>query len=330
MSLELFFDFVTNVIYPSNINAIIEIKWSLMLFCIGSFLLFLFKYTSIRKFVLISTKKQNYDSQDLQITPYDNLKEETLEKIINKLTNNYRIVVAVYGILLSFVVSDILIKQSPNWSVILWTGWIVGFTVRIGIISINLSDKLETRKNNESLLNIAQYVYGSRNFLKHSLLILIPLIALLPVTTIPSVPLYDNYVLTQFDVFSIAGGIVGIASFIYLITKIEEFQTVEGPKFLYMIYLGFIFIGTILHGSSNPLQYVTVLVFGNTVKIPLIFDGFRYFSGIFGAVMITMFSKGIIHNFIIYFQNLLSKIDFKSLKQELLSKIDFKSLKQKN
>jgi|APSaa5957512535_1039671.scaffolds.fasta_scaffold00891_19 hypothetical protein len=325
MNFELFSDFATNIIYPSNITTIIETKWSLMLFFVGTILLFLLKYSKIRKFILISTKKRNGDLKKIQ-TIYDNLEEEKLEKIINKLTNNYRIVIAVYGVLLSFVVSDILITKEPNWSIILWTGWIIGFTVRIGVISITLSDKLETKKHDESLLDIAQYVFASKNFLKHILIVLIPLIALLPVTAVPTETSYDN-TLTQFNIFSLAGGIIGVAFFIYLITNIEEFQTVEGPKFLYMLILGFIFIGAFLHGTSNPLQPVTILFFGNSEIVPLIFDGFRYISGIFGAVLITIFGKGIIHNFIIFFQKSLPKI--KLFFKDVFSKISLELIKKK-
>lgn len=306
MSLELFFDFVTNVAYPSNVTTVIEVKWSLFLFLIGSFLLFLFKYPTIKKFILISSQKDNETVQEDHTTPYDHISEPNLEKIINKLTNNYRIVVAVYGVLLSFVVSDILITKEPNWSIIIWTGWIIGFTVRIGAISITLSDVLENRKNNESLVSIARYVYGSKNFLKHILIILIPLIALLPATAISSVS--TKSIETQIDVFGIAGGIIGIAFFLYLITKIKEFQTVDGPKVLYVLILSFIFIGAISHGASSPLQPVTVLFFDNSVSMPLIFDGFRYVSGIFGALVITIFGKGLLHNLILFVKKLLPKI----------------------
>jgi len=99
-----------------------------------------------------------------------------LEKISHKISDNYRMILPIYGILLAFVVSDKILLVFRSAFFVMWTGMVIALIVRAGGISIELSDVIETK----SLAHTRKKIIAAKKFFSFSLSMLILTVALLP------------------------------------------------------------------------------------------------------------------------------------------------------
>lgn len=225
-------------------------------------------------------------------TPYDNLNAPDLEKIINKISNNFRIVITIYGVLLAFVVSDKISSSLSNWGFLIWAGWIIAIIIRASMHLYELSDIIE---RGWQLTYIRKTVFASNQFFKHSLIFFAIGIALLPsffwVNT-PTLEEIKNLPWNMsFSIFSGAFAILLITLVFYLLLWIFSAQF-EGGK-LNLFFYSLLLIGTsALDAASNnsPLTPVLVSIVGQKFFIPSAFYLPLSFSGpaIIGATVMRI------------------------------------------
>lgn len=251
-----------------------EIWYQIVLLFVAIIFIILAQHKKIKSFLVTYLKstpnKQSYS------TLYDNLTIPQLEKIVKKTSDNYRLLITVYGVLLAFVISGNLELAFSRWSLVIWGGWILAIIVRSGSFAMNLSDILEIYNIEcaDIKLLVARRVYASQTFLKHALYLLVPAIAFLPVIFFEQ----KNNVVTNFSwspqvsILSIAVAISGVFFLLYYGgAKIQNFESKINSRdiwFYTMMLVG----QMIANPVSSPLQPVGVTFFGSVFQIPLVIE----------------------------------------------------------
>ena len=278
----------------------IEISIFVILLITGGIFIILTQNKTIRKF-LVTNLKWAKIKPEAYITDYDNLTLEQLEKIVKKTSDNYRLLITVYGVLLAFVISGNLELAFSRWSFVIWCGWILALIVRSGSFAMNLSDIIETNNvvNAQVKLLVARRVFAAKTFLNHALYLLVVAIAFLPViffekgsTDVSNLPW-----LPQISILSIAVAIGGVFFVLYYGgAKIQNFESKVNSKdiwFYTMILVG----QMVANPTSSPLQPSEVTFFGSGIfQIPLVLEVITFFGFVIGIAFPFVWLMALITN----------------------------------
>src|SRR4029077_1298702 len=153
-----------------------EIFLPIILSIIGiSFIVLLRKIEFLSKYLHLSLGDKSTEKSI--ITPYDKLDRVSLEKIVDKLSSSFTILITIYGLLFTFIISQHFGLIFTHWTVISWTGWILAIIVRSASTALELSDIVErSSMDNKLLLKTARKIYAIKMYYKHTIFLLIPAI----------------------------------------------------------------------------------------------------------------------------------------------------------
>ncbi len=252
---------------------------------LGLFILLAFKKSHKLK-ELFETYVKESGGYDLLEKPYPDVKEvRDFEKMVNNVNNNYRILAAVYGIMLGFVVSEKIIFVLSSWYFVLWCGMILGIIVRLGNISLTLSELVETTSEHDK---IKRKINSANKFFKAALFLLIPTIALLPgFFMLGEAPTYTNVDFPHFALYVGLSGAVIFSSFIYfysLAFNMSDLENKKGDRVLYYITFMGIVLGTLVYAIS-PITPIPIFLDGIKYEIPLILILLPLFGSLYAFVM---------------------------------------------
>lgn len=233
------------------------------------FLILLFKNERVTKFFLSG---KSLVSQDEIKNPYDAFDEIKLKSILDRLTNNYRILLAVYGILLAFVVSDKISYSLISWNFLIWSGYVLGVIMKAGWNLVDLTDIMERNPNKASRI-----IFRNKEFFRHTLILLAVAIAFLPAMTLVEQPTKEYFdSLPWKHEVSILSGAFGILSIAFLFFMILHLYETDNSQGIFSIYaypaLLFIFGNVSSWGLQSPIQPKLVSIGGFIQgEIPQIF-----------------------------------------------------------
>lgn len=190
-------------------------------------------------------------------TKYDNLDITKLEKIVNKLINNYRILTTVYAVLFTFIISTNLDKSFSNWAFIIWSGWTLAIIVRTGVTSLELADILEITDEKTPIEQTARKIYAFNAYVKHALYLLVPAVAFLPVLFFGTKITDDlmSYWDQDVIILSLAWGILGMFIFVYwFVVRVSQFIYTRGSEGFYLFAIILLVFGALQLGASSPIE----------------------------------------------------------------------------
>ncbi len=247
--------------------------------------------TGMGLFIFLLTKKGRglagkYDSQPRKQlkNPYEDLNMSQLTNIAERVTSNIRIVVGVYGVLLSFMVTTNLQIAFSSWIFALWTGWTLAIMIRAGNFASSIID-IEVIKSEELA---AHKVFAAREFSKHAIYLLVIAIAFTPVFFLTphdeSVKKWEHWGI-QYSLIAEALAIGGSwAAFYFLIFARKEFSIGQIPMAAYSLGILALGLNAAFFVNASPLDIVTAQAFGSGVfEIPAIFEW-----GMFAAVFLGL------------------------------------------
>lgn len=252
-----------------------------MLF-VGIFLIVLYK-----KHSFFRGKNEKYGlggSEDHFIvskTKYDKFDIPKLEKIVNRLINNYRILTTIYAVLFTFVISTNLDKAFSNWAFIIWTGWTLAIIVRTGVTSLELTDILEITDEKTELKQTARKIFAYKEYVRHALYLLVPAVAFLPILLFETKISEDmmNYWAQEASVLSVAWGIFGMFIFVYwFAVRVSDFIYTRGAESFYIFAIILLVFGALQLGANSPIEPKSIVFFGIEESIPNVF----YFTTLIG------------------------------------------------
>lgn len=266
-----------------------EILYLLIILIIGTVYLTL-EFKNKRLSGLATEENKKFKAAEFAKTPYEKSTPGDLEKIINKISNNYRIVITIYGVLLAFVVSDKLSSTLSNWSFLIWTGWIIAIIIRAGMHLYELSDIME---RDYQLTYMRRTVFGANQFFKFSLIFFAIGIALLPSFFFIEAPtiaeIKDLPWNISLSIFSGAFAILLITFVFYLMLWLFSAQFKDGILNLFTYSLMLIGISAVNAFSTiSPLTPVSISLLGQKFLIPSAFyHPFFYTStALFGSTIV--------------------------------------------
>lgn len=213
-----------------------------------------------------------------------------IERITTKLSNNYRITIAVHGILLAFVVSSgkILLVFS-SWYFVVWCGLILAIIVRSGRFSLELSDIMETKGPKEAL----RKCYSAKKFFNTSLVLLIISVALLPTIFILDESITSQsqleptfYLSILSSSFSIA---VSFALFYFVTFRYSDFDYSYGEKNMVGLTLLIIGLGALLYSISPTESLNLTMADGSILQIPFIIFLLPIFGILYFCIILAHF-----------------------------------------
>jgi hypothetical protein len=271
-----------------------EISYSIILTILGLiFVIFLIKNKKLLNFV---KKKGGFpDAPKFLKTPYEGPDETTLdksnlEKIADRLANNFRILITIYGILLAFIVSDKIETVFSSWPFMLWTGWILGVIIKAGWHLWSMSDLVERKSD---LVEISREIYNQREFFKHMMILLAVAIAFLSMIVFLNHDSFDTKTISWSpSVTAISGafGILATTFLFFMILHLFKFVELNGSITIYM-YVFTLFIMSLPVGATHnsPLQPVLITV-GDLFKgeVPSIFVSSIRFSSALSIVPLSI------------------------------------------
>lgn len=225
----------------------------------------------------------------LSVTPYDKLEKDELKQIISNLNNQYRVLITVFGILLTFIISDKISFALFSWNFIIWVGWILGVIVKSTWNMIGLSDIIERKL---SLEDIRFESYKNKQLIKHSFVILVFGIAFLPSFMFLESPSEDKLNNLPWDKsVSILSGAIGIISITFAFAWILGLAPNNVKQNIRLMYLSVILLflfGSISSWSTlSPIEPKLVTLGADiTFKMPqIIVTIISFGAGTTGAMM---------------------------------------------
>ena len=236
-------------------------------------------------------------------TPYENLDQPRLDKyslnnILNRISNNYRILVTIYGILLAFVVSDKISLIFSSWGFMLWTGWVLAVIIKAGWHLWEMSDLME-RKND--LIEISREVYNQKEFFKHMMILLVIAIAFLPSVVYLHEDSFDLSTLpwsTSVTALTATLGILGMTFLFFFILHMFKFVEESGSLLVYA-YVGTLFLLYFLSGFNDSPLEPQLVTLGGIVNgtIPTLFVSALIIGFGFGFYPLIVIMRMIFHKF---------------------------------
>ena len=221
-------------------------------------------------------------------TPYDDLDFNKLENIINRLINNYRILITVYGVLFAFIITTNLDKAFSNWAFIIWIGWTLAIIVKIGTMALDLSDMLEI-SNGKKLIDTARKIYSYKNYVKHALYLLVPAVAFLPILLYEIKPSQEimHFWSQETSVISIAWGIFSVFLLIFwVVLRVSNFIYSRGFESFYLFAIILLVLGALQTQINSPLDPKEIVFFGveetitNVFYVTVYVGSFAFWVGI--------------------------------------------------
>jgi len=197
------------------------------------------------------------------ITPYDELKEDEVDKIVSNIIGVLTVVGATYGILFALVTSEKASMAFSSWAFVIWSGWVLALLMRIcncGAILLGDYHLWDRGKRNEAL-------YGISKFAEHSAYLLVPTASFVPLFAIMKTISLDEIVAIYpwgqdtslfLGVFSIASVAVFFYAFVLAMGRLTRRQ--YGDIFTYVVILLW-GIG-LTSVSLSPLTPVTSKIVG--------------------------------------------------------------------
>jgi hypothetical protein len=236
-------------------------------------------------------------------TPYEYLDQSRLDKtslnnIVNRLSNNYRILVTIYGILLAFVVSDKISLIFSSWAFMIWTGWVLGVIIKASWHLWEMSDLIE-RKND--LIEISRDVYNQKEFFKHMMILLVVAIAFLP----PVIYLHNDSVSPDtfpwresITALTATFGVLAMTFLFFMLLHLFKFVDESGSMPIYA-YVGTLFLLYFISGfNDSPLEPQLITLGGvATGNIPTLFVSALTLGSGFGAYLFVVIFRIIFAKF---------------------------------
>lgn len=226
--------------------------------------------------------------------PYSNLNKEQLQKIIEKMTTSFSIVLVIYGVLLTFMITGPLFNI-VSWYFIIWLGWILAIIVRGGQILASLFDANETESET------IRIIHDGKQFFTASLYLLVISIAFLPTFSfidndeLANNKLQNEELETNFAriITSISIAIGG--SFItFYLTLFRKFWFANISGYVISILFGIMLLGmasVLAFKPSLPSDLVSITLFNLNFLIPSVFHVAAIFGNIFFAFWLAMFAN---------------------------------------
>ncbi|MEX2191995.1 MAG: hypothetical protein WD717_01245 [Nitrosarchaeum sp.] len=230
-------------------------------------------------------------------TPYENLDQPILDKssldnIINRISNNYRILVTIYGILLAFVVSDKISLIFSSWAFMIWTGWVLGVIIKAGWHLWEMSDLIERKSD---LIDISRDIYNQKEFFKHMMILLAIAIAFLPSVIYFHDDLFNPDTLpwgNSATAFIGAFGVLSITFLFFMILHLYRFVDEGGSLSVYS-YVGSLFLLFFLSGFNDSPLEPQLVTLGGIIdgKIPTLFVSALVLVGGLGSYPLFIISR---------------------------------------
>lgn len=260
-------DKVTTEIVPETA---IDITYAVIMSIIACVVFIsLWKYPPLKKYDNLGAKK--WGGMESTKTPYDNFDEQKLQDVTNKLSGYYRMLIGIFGILLAFIIADKIILSLVNIGMILWTSWVLAIIIRMGSISLRMSDLFEIDYN---LTYRRRNVYAYREFFKTSLIFLIVSVVLVPsffVLPIPTDDYLDSLPWTpSISLLIISAIIAGMTVVFHTFIMIFS-GGIKGTKiWLYGLPVPYIIMAVVGMFAGSPLEPVFVSFVNFDTHIPSI------------------------------------------------------------
>lgn len=252
--------------------------------------------------ILASSKKlrnihNKYNSEkekkEYKETLYDNLDFDELDKKAEKLNHIYQILVIIYAVLLTFIITEKISLALTNWYFVIWCGWVLALLVRIGTTMFTLFDL--SKKN--SITKNRHNVFAAREFFRHALFLLIPSVAFLPTfffQPVPTEQTLHNFPWDDGTSFFSAGIAIAALFFVFyqVPLKIQDFAKKDSGKSMWVVVILLIVSGVFVAASNtSPLQPIPVTLFNSTQVyiIPAIFVAITDAGFIFFLKMIQIY-----------------------------------------
>ncbi|MBI1828787.1 MAG: hypothetical protein HY222_06240 [Thaumarchaeota archaeon] len=275
-------------------NQPIDILLSIIVFFAAIGLAMIIRYN---KFV--KTYFYNYRTvKPFSPTPYDTFNLETLQRIVDKLSRNFTILITIYGFLFVFIISQNFQHVSYSWPVIIWSGWVLAIIVRSANIALVLTDTLERAQVNGTIRIAASMIYAYNRYYKHATYLLVFAVAFSPAVFLPlneqhraDTELWGS----QISIPIIALGIIGVSLAAYYFAEVRDLIKPTGIPNIYFMSIFLLAIEPLSYISATPLSKMNVILLGYQFAIPqllwvVLFAGWWYLSAAIG-IMITVGSN---------------------------------------
>ena len=233
----------------------------------------------------LEMKQLSGETQDPYEIPYSVLpvrdNSNPLEKILQKITNNFRILITIHGILLGFIVtSQKIILVFSSWYFVIWAGLILATIIRGARLSIELSDVLEVNGNDAA----RRKIFAAKKFYTTSLILLIINVALLPsIFLLPENPDYRIQLGNEFHL-SVASAATAIAAafllFYFVVFNVSDLNYSFGTFEMIAMVMMILVLGSLLYAVS-PTQKVFVGFDKEIQTLPFIFVVIPIFGGLY-------------------------------------------------
>lgn len=273
----------------------VDITLFIFIFTAGIILMLLYRYLPFFSGKNEKYRIAGYESHSIvSKTKYDDFNIEKLEKITNRLINNYRILISIYAVLFAFIISTNLDKAFSNWAFIIWTGWTLAIIVRTGITSLELTDIIEIA-DEKNLQETARKIFAFNTYVKHALYLLVPAVAFLPILFFEITVTDDmmSYWDQQTAVLSIAWGIFGMFVIVYLFAiRVSTFIYSRGSESFYIFTILLVVLGALQLGANSPIEPKSIMFLGITESIPAVLfltSQIGYYGGVIAFMIIGRF-----------------------------------------
>ena len=246
-----------------------DITILVILLLVGSVMTLLLKFN--KKIKELEVKSRPAPKKGMFITPYDAFDEGTLQKIVDKLSRNFGILVTIYGFLFTFIISQNFQHVFSKWTVILWAGWVLAIIVKNANVALDLTDIVELAKKNNNSAYAAKKIYAYNRYFRHATFLLILAVAFSPVVFVPLSGNHDSdfafWQPPSIAIVTIAIGISGVAFLGYYYSDVWDFLRPGIPS-MYFFATSIVISQAISHIATSPLDIVKVVVFGTKSDIP--------------------------------------------------------------
>ena len=270
------------MIAPTSTTLFIFLCWPL-----GFLILILaYKHKGWNK-IRINAKRIE-DSYEYTDSQYQNLSESELKQVVSSMQIGYPALLALYGILLAFMVSDKISYALSSWHFVLWCGWILAIIVRIGIVLVSLFDVSQSGR-----LHLARTIYDAKQFFKIVVILIVPTVAFLPMLHFAKSPDSINVNSLQWGVgLSTVSTALAIV-FAFLLFFFPAFRPQVFAKksglFDVMLMLGLLMSASLfMPVESSPLDPVEFTSFDNhSFNLPSAFNFLGFLGMMFFILVIT-------------------------------------------
>lgn len=226
----------------------------------------------------------NKTSAPAIMTPYNNLTEGEIDRIISNVIGVLTVVGATYGVLFALVASEKASMAFSSWAFVIWCGWVLALLMRIcSCGSLLLGDyyRWDREKRKEIL-------YGISRFSKHSAYLLVPTASFVPLFATMKAISLDEIVTTYpwgqdmslfLGVLSIAAVAIFFYAFVLALGKLTKRHYAD----IYMYVVPILWGLGLASVSLSPLAPVTnkivgLFLFQLTVPSVVVVLGYILFS----------------------------------------------------